>query len=449
MALNQSIGGIMMNDALTRLKDNLSYGETVVVATSGGPDSMALLYLVTTLKAKLNLNIVAAHVNHKMRPESDDEAIMVNNFCSQNGISCEIMTIDHYNDDNFHNDARLKRYDFFAKCVKKCQAKHLLTAHHGDDLMETIIMRLVRGASFKGYAGFEEKIIKNDYTILRPLITYTKDEILTFVKQKKIPYAVDKSNDKDVYTRNRIRKYVLPSLKSEDQNVHQKFYKFSKTIELYSRYIDKESLKILNKIYQNNILDIPAFQKLDEIFQGRIVNLILEQIYQDDLMLITDVHTDSLIKMLMSEKPNQVLNLPNHKKAVKAYNHFTIENEKLKQAYQFEFTDFQVLPNKKILERQNESNDNSNYTCRLNSQELALPLYIRTKKPGDKMAIKGLKGTKKIKDIFIDEKIPTEERALWPILTDSTDQILWLPGLKKSKFDKQKDENYDIIVKYH
>ena len=106
------------------------------------------------------------------------------------------------------------------------------------------------------------------------------------------------------------------------------------------------------------------------------------------------------------------------------------------------------MPLKKTIKIIKETNSNSNNICRLNTKDLKLPLYIRNKEDGDKIEIKGLNGTKKIKDIFIDEKIPAIERRTWPILVDSEGAVLWIPGLRKSKFDKQKDENYDIILEY-
>lgn len=437
-----------MNEAKQTIKNNLK-NETVVVACSGGPDSMTLLKITNDLKEELNLKIVCAHVNHKIRPESDDEAIMVEDYCKQNGISFEYMTIDSYNNINFHQDARIKRYEFFNKCVKKCKAKHLLTAHHGDDLMETILMRIVRGATFKSYAGFSEKIENKSYTILRPLITYTKNQVLNYAKENKIPYSIDNSNNKDDYTRNRFRKYVLPQLKEEDKNVHKKFYKFSKTIELYDEYINKDVEKHYNQIIKNAILNTSEFQKLDKIIQIRIINKMLEEEYQNNLSLITDKHRDLIYKILTSNKPNQEISLPNHKKAIKTYNEFYIKTDNPKTTYQIELVDYITLPNQKTIEIIEDTDDTTNYTIRLSKQELKFPLYIRTRLDGDKIEIKGLDGHKKVKDIFIDEKIPKEERDLWPILVDSNENIIWIPGLKKSKFDKQKRENYDIILKYH
>lgn len=446
MELSQLTGVIIMNKAIDILKDNL-FNESVVVATSGGPDSMALLYLVNSLKEKLNLKVVCAHVNHKLRAESDEEEVKVKEFCDENGIIFKILTIDNYNDDNFHNDARIKRYDFFEKCVKKCQAKHLLTAHHGDDLMETILMRIVRGSSLKGYAGFSLKTEKDGYTILRPLINYTKDEILNFVLENKIWYAVDKSNEKDVYTRNRFRKYVLPPLKNEDVHVHDKFYKFSKTLEMYDEYISMTTNKAFEKVYENGKLKISEFKKLDELIQIRVLEKYLLNNYQDDLMLITDRHINLINELVFSDGPNKSVNLPNGKVALREYDFLSIIEDIKKEDYEFEFNEFITLPNGKSI-KVSDSLSNSNNVCRLNSEEVKLPLYVRNRKTGDKIEIKGLNGSKKVKDIFIDEKLSLSERNMHPIVVDSANNIVWIPGIKKSKFDKQKNENYDIILEY-
>ena len=434
-----------MNKAIRIIKENLK-NETVVIATSGGPDSMVLLDLVNSLKDELSLELICAHVNHKLRKESDEEEMMVKEYCDKNSISFEKLTIDSYNDDNFHNDARTKRYNFFEKCVKKCKAKHLLTAHHGDDLIETILMRIVRGSTLKGYAGFEEKDKRENYTIIRPLINYTKEEILEYAKNKKVPYAIDKSNFKDIYTRNRFRKYILPKLKEEDNKVHDKFYKFSKTLEKYDKYINTETDRYYKKVY-TNYLDIKEFKELPELIQTKILEKILWQHYQNDLMLITNKHITLLEEIINSDKPNQEISLPNNIIAIKSYNKLSIHKKKNTPKYEIEFDEFVRLPNGKTI-KISKTKSNGNNTCRLNSKEITLPLYIRNKKDGDKIEVKGLNGTKKIKDIFIDEKIPQKEREMWPVVTDSFGNIVWLPGIKKTKFDKSKNENYDIILEY-
>ena len=158
-------------------------GENIIVAVSGGADSISLLHLMIRAKETLNLNVVCAHVNHNVRKESEQEKIFVKDFCDKNGVIFEYMKIENYGDDNFHNEARTKRYDYFEKLIEKYNSKYLLTAHHGDDLIETILMRIVRGASFKGYSGFSKEVDKGSYKIFRPLITVTKDDIYSYVEK--------------------------------------------------------------------------------------------------------------------------------------------------------------------------------------------------------------------------------------------------------------------------
>ncbi len=437
-----------MSEALDFLEKKIKVNSTVVVAVSGGPDSMVLLSLLIKLKEKLNLNIVVAHVNHKHRLSSEDEAVMVKNYSRENNLNFEYMEINEYSDDNFHEFARIKRYDFFEKCLNKYKASILLTAHHGDDLMETILMRLVRGSNLRGYAGFSSKIEKENYILLRPLITYTKDEITEYAIKNKIPYAVDESNNEDVYTRNRFRHHVLPFLKNEDKMVHLKFYKFSELLLSYSDYIDKVTKNRMDDIYKDNILNITKFKTEDKIIQLKIIELILQHYYGDDLMLISDVHTKAIYDLIMNNKSNVKINLPDGKLAVKEYNNFRIIKENNPKSYKYEFSEYLVLPNGHKLKRVSESNSNSNDVIRLNSNDIKMPLYVRNRQNGDKIKIKGLNGQKKVKDIFIDEKINVIDRDNIPLVVDSADEIIWIPGLKKSKFDKQNDEIYDIIIKY-
>lgn len=433
------------------LKDvGLKYRDTVVVGVSGGPDSMALLYMLSQLKSELDIFIVCAHVNHNVREESDSEKVFIEKYCDNNQITFESMKIEEYGDDNFHNEARSKRYAYFESVVQKYGANYLFTAHHGDDLTETILMRIVRGSTFKGYAGFARILNIGDYKVVRPFITITKEDILKYNKEHNIKYVEDSSNKKNKYTRNRYRKYVLPFLKSEDINVHEKFLKFSQTLLDYNEYLDKQMKSILNDVYRQNILNIEKFLDLDKVIQTRIINHILECVYSDDLMLISDAHTDLINKLIKSHKPNAYIHLPNNIKAIREYNNLTFVQREIEyHEYELELISYANLPNGMNIEMTDKCEWTSNFVCRLNSKDIKLPLYVRNKKLGDRMEIKGMLGSKKIKDIFIDEKVSGLDRDTWPVVVDSGEHIVWLPGLKKSKYDKAKDESYDIIIKYY
>ena len=433
------------------LLDKLQYGDTVVVGVSGGPDSMALLHVMISLRKQLELDVICAHVNHNTgRPGQIEDEKFVKEWCLKNNVTLEHMTIDDYGDDNFHNEARSKRYVYFEKIVNNHHAKYLLTAHHGDDLMETILMRIVRGSTLRGYSGFSKIVPMDTYTILRPFINITKADILEYNRNNNIEYREDDSNLKDVYTRNRFRKYIVPEFKKEDPNVHQKFAKFSKTLLMYNDYIDKEVKKVISKVYPQNILNIEEFKKLEYVIQLKVIYYILENIYQDDLMLITDQHASLIYNLINSKKVNSYIYLPNNLKALKEYNRLTFVTEPIhSNEYEIEIIDYLNLPNGKNIEVIEETKETSNFICRLNKKDIVLPLRVRTRQNGDKMHIKGMVGSKKINDIFIDDKIPSGERDMWPIVVDSNNTVVWLPGLKKSKYDVPISENCDIILKYY
>lgn len=428
----------------------IRYRDTVAIGVSGGPDSMALLDLIIKLKGELDLIVIVCHVNHNVREESKEEEAYLREFCKEQGLHFECMKITNYGDDNFHNEARTIRYNFFDRICKEHEARFLMTAHHGDDLIETILMRIVRGSTLKGYSGFSKVIHKDDYTILRPLITVTKDELTEYCDKNHVKYFIDKSNLKDVYTRNRYRKYVLPFLKTEDSSVHEKFLKFSETLIEYNNYVDKEMNLVFNKVVKSGVLDISKFKELDHLIQTKIIYTILEKIYGDDLFIITNTHVKLIFDLINSDKAQALVHLPNNVKVIKSYLEVSFGfDDEVADEYEIEINDVVNLPDGKNIESINSSDDTSNYVTRLNTKEVLLPLYVRTRRNGDKISVKGMEGHKKVNDIFIDNKISSKERNIWPVVCDAKDNVVWIPGLKKSKFDKEKTQEYDIILKYY
>jgi tRNA(Ile)-lysidine synthetase-like protein len=230
--------------------------------------------------------------------------------------------------------------------------------------------------------------------------------------------------------------------------IHEKYLKYSETLLEAEDYILSETEKILDHVLCHNKIDICVLNQYHPYLKKRILMKYLEGIYQENLSKLTDIHLSHLLCLMESEKYNDLYFLPLFKVAKKRGNIFVIEDIELLNGYSYEFTGVIQLPNGKVIE-QVESENNTNYYCRLNKSDVHFPLFIRTRKNGDRMTIKNMNGTKKINDIFTDLKIPSEQRDVWPILVDSLDNILWLPGLKKSSFDIEKENNCDIILKYH
>ncbi len=433
------------------IEDNFKFntGDVIVIGCSAGPDSMALVDMLLKIREKYSLSLIVAHVNHNVRVESIDEALYIKDYCVKNSILFETMTIEKYGDDNFENEARNIRYNFFENVVYKYGANYLMTAHHGDDLVETIMMRIVRGSNLKGYSGFKMIVDMTDYKIVRPLIYYTKKELEEYDEMNNVKYFVDKSNSSDKYTRNRYRKYLLPFLKSEEENVHLKFLRFSDNLSAACNFINKERAKALRRVLLADALVIDKFKLEDPYIQREILYYLLSEFYQDDLILVGDKHIDLILDLIYSKRANSFVNLPNDVIANKCYNMLELKRDVFEITnYEIEFDEYATLPNGHVIERVLDTSDNSNSICRLDSSEITLPLIVRTRRLGDKMAVKGMDGTKKIKDIFIDSKINLTERDSWPIVVDSKGKVVWIPGVKKSKFDKKKIDSYDIILKY-
>ena len=424
---------------------NISQDDYVIVACSGGPDSMLLLYVLNSLKYKC----VCAHVNHNLREESQEEYEYVEKYCRDNNIIFEGIELHDLPKVNTELKAREKRYEFFKKLVDKYKAKYVFTAHHGDDLIETILLRIVRGSTLNGYAGFNKITHKDGYDIIRPLVFMTKDEIESYLKEKNIKYYIDATNMSDEHLRNRYRKYVLPILKEESKDVHLKFLKFHDEAQGYYDYVNELVYKYMDNIFVDNSLDINKFNELDEFIKLKLLKEIIRIYYPDNLYLIDDNHINEILKLIISDKPNIELVLPDNIIVKKTYNNllFNVKKEEISD-YKIELND-KLETSCGIIKYINEDNvDKSNNIIRLNSKDIKLPLYIRNRKDGDKIQVKNMNGSKKVNDIFIDAKINKDIRKIYPLVVDSNDAIVFIPGLKKSNLDIPINGDYDIIVKY-
>ena len=405
---------------------------------------MALLhYLINNYKDK----IIVAHINHNVRKQSNTEEIFLSNYCKDNNITFECMKITEYKENNFENEARKKRYKFYKEILTKYNSSYLFLAHHADDLMETIIMKITRGSNINGYAGIKKISYQDNYYIVRPFLDYTKQDILEYIKKYNITYYDDYTNNDITYTRNRIRHNIIPLLKKEDINIHKKFIKYSNTLNEYNDYINYEVNNIIKDIYTNNTLYLDKFNTIHPFIKKNILYHILNNIYNNKDNIVKDIHIKNILNLINNPKPNITINMPNNIYVTKEYNILIFSNKYSIKNYNIEFNK-KVSINNFIIEQIEDTQLNGNDICRLNSNEISLPLYIRNKKDGDYIELLGLNKKKKIKEIFIECKIPIRQRNNYPVLVDSKNNILWLPNLKKSKFNKKINEKYDIILKY-
>ena len=429
-----------MNE-VRKFLNTLKIDNYVILGCSGGPDSMALLDVLI----KMNIKIVCAHVNHNIRKESITEYEYLEKFAKDNNIIFEGITLEKGN--HSENYYRKKRYDFYKNLAKKYNTKYIMTAHHGDDLIETILMRISRGTNLKGYAGFKGYYEEKGFVFIKPLLYTDKEEILKYNEKNKIYYFVDKTNESSVYTRNRYRKNILPKLKEENKDINKSFLSFSKELFEVSDYLVQEGEKALNDNYNDDYINLEKFNKLDKVIQKQELNIIFSNIYGDNIDKISKIHIDKILEKI-KDGNNFELTLPLNYLCKREYDKLYIIIKKETSDYKIEVTDETHLPNGDVIRLVESSELSDNYIIRLNKNDIKLPLYIRNRKTGDKIAVKNLNGYKKVKSIFIDEKIGETKRKEIPLLVDSDERILWIPGIKKSKFDINKDKKCDIILKY-
>ena len=428
---------------MNKVLNDIIFDTYIVVGVSAGPDSMCLLNL---LEQKTN-KIVVCHINHNIRKQSIIEENYLKGYCKEHNLIFESMTIKEYKENNFENEARKIRYKYYEEILKKYNSNKLFLAHHGDDLIETVLMKIERVSNIEGYAGIKKVSKLKNYDIIRPLLPYTKEDIINYNKSHSITYYIDSSNTNIDYTRNWYRHKVLPILKEKDKDIHLKFLKYSETLQEYNEYIDREIKRKLPYILKNNIINIDNLNKEDNFLKKNILYYIMNDIYNNESNIITEKHIQNILFIINSNKPNQSINMPKNKILVKEYNKLYIkDNIDIVNDYKIELKD-NIKINNITFKIETDEDEDGNNICRINSKNIKLPLYLRNRKNGDYIILKSSNNRKKIKEIFIENKLPLSKRNIYPLLTDSNDNIIWIPNMKKSNLCYKKDENYDIIIK--
>lgn len=424
----------------------------IVVGVSGGPDSLALLYFLMKQKEKLQLSITAAHVDHMFRgEESSQDALFVKNYCEIHSIPFRMEQINvpgimEQTGKSPESAGREARYGFFEKVMLETNSPYLALAHHGDDQIETILMRLTRGSTGRARAGIPFQRPLKYGLVFRPFLGLTKREIEQYCLEHQLEPRIDPSNKEDIYCRNRFRNTVLPFLKEENRQVHEHFQRFSEDIEGDERFLcdlTEESMKtvITSKNNQKITIDIGRFFEMPIPLQRRGIQLILNYLYDERPASLSAVHIDQLLNLMKNPHPSGTLDLPNGLKVIRSYRqcHFQFEFTH-SQSYQYnlEVPGSIKLPGGGIIKA--EYADSAVFSSNAEAavfapERVKLPLIVRTRKDGDRISLKGMAGSRKLKDIFIDQKIPIQDRKSWPVVTDQDGNIIWLPGLKKSAIE--------------
>ena len=445
----------------------------VILAISGGVDSMVLLDLISKLNQETefkDLEWIIAHFNHHLRKSSHQEATMIKDFATRIDMPYFIGEWNQPAQNNIEALARHARYQFFAQVCQRNGSRSLLTAHHLSDQVETFLMRLIRGSSIKGWQGIKEisspEIMMEageSYSInlFRPLLEIDKQTIYDYAHLNQVPYIEDESNHTDQYFRNRIRHQIVPLLNQENPKFLDHLDQFIKDYQTiyqahYENFLVIEPRLILPNPKGGWILNLATWTQL----RPATLSIYLRIFFEERLVYKIPTYSQKIITemerlMLSDDNPNGQLNLSNSWVIIRSYNQIFIQPQKpveikdqiislnvINQWYSLGPNEYIGIFEQNRVTSEVEKGETLVYHLRLKPQE-RIQFYIRHRQSGDKMTLKttGKKTfTKKVRRIFIDQKISKWERQQAWIVCDAKNQPIWIIGLLKGFFRDIKSE---------
>lgn len=416
----------------------LTRRDIVVIAVSTGVDSMVLFDVFLKLREKVGYELICAHVNHQVREESKQEEEFLKEFCQKHQVLLEVNHLEKTNG-NFQSEARGKRYLFFDEVMKKYKGTNLVLAHHGDDLIETILMKLNRGISLRNNLGIKILQERDDYTIFRPFLFLNKEEIRSYALKQDLIYFEDASNQSENYTRNRFRKNILPFLYIEDKDVNLKYLKFSKDFEDMNNFVNKELVKYFDKYIVGEKL-LLTLKKEDNFIKEMVIEEYLKKVFCNSSHNYN--HVLILKDALKNNQSNLEFSFPNDITLIKdktsiriKEEHPFIERRQLKDG---------LIVNDYFFKFLTESENSDNFTIYLSKKEVKFPLYVRSLEEKDIIELNI--GSQKVKKALRDAGVSKDKYPSILVVVDSTNRVIWLVGYKKSKYALNKKNKYDIII---
>lgn len=456
----------------------LKKGDAVVVCVSGGIDSIVLLHALKGLAAEYEISIVAAHLNHCLRGrESDRDEIFVRELAEKLDVKFVCKRVDvgalvkkGY---SLQDVARDARYEFFEEAAKKHKADKIATGHNLDDQAETMVMRFLTGAGLRGLCGIPQ--VRGKY--IRPIIDISREDIEKYAEGERLKFVKDSSNQSAKYLRNRIRFRLMPILMGYNPAVKNDMGRLSRILARDEDYLEDKAQNAYKNVAikkdRNAVsLSLNKLRRLHDAIKARVLFMAAEGLCGSAKGFYS-CHAEDFLKLLSSRSPNAAITLPRGLAVCKEYDVVTIErsqkssasggvrSHKKNKGISFEQelkingkTSVVADNGFKVAEFKSEVK-NHDFAFRIphsaspkaayfDYDNLQFPLIARNFRPGDRLAPLGMKGHKKLKDLFIEKKIPKRRRGLIPILV-SGDEIIWVAGIRQGGHGKIEPETKKIL----
>jgi len=449
------MGGRMLDRILQYMKkyNMVEPGDKIIIGVSGGADSLALLNIFHEIKALFSLQLVAAHVHHGLRgKDADADAEFVEQICRDWQIPFYLKRADVRKlaaDWGISEEeaGRRVRYEFFDQLLRDLNGQKIALGHHRDDQAETILFNLIRGTGIKGLQGMKPV---REGKIIRPLLQISKEEIEQYCYEKGLKFRVDATNEENVYVRNRIRNVVIPYIKKHfNPNFSDSLVRMGDILAEEDQFLSCYTEELFNKwaTISAGEISIPLEFLNDccKAIRRRVIRLAVERM-AGSMKDISYTHIEQILNIALDSSVGSMLDLPGNLRVKKDYEMLCFSSSKNSDS----FSAFQYpIP---VPGRVHIEDLNVEITCRrvdrpdvlnrgpwciyIDSDKIKGSLWVRNRRDGDRFQPLGMKGTKKLKDYFIDRKIPRDQRDAIPLVVDESN-IVWVAGY-------QLNDNYKV-----
>jgi len=435
-------------------------GDIVVVAVSGGPDSVCLLDVLYRLKDSLGISLVIAHFNHLLRSgEDEEETRFMQSLSKLYDIPLET---DEWREGpqpsggSKEEQARKARYAFLEGVRERCGARRIAVAHNLNDQAETVLMRLLRGSGPMGLSAMSP--VREDI-IIRPFLAVKRDEIISYLQSGGLKYMIDSSNNSNIYLRNRIRLEVIPALEKVQPSVINSLTRLAGIMRQDEAYLAKEASGLFGELKREEregaiALDITALNSLHPALRGRVLRYAVIAV-KGDLFRVGEVHIRALETLIANLSPSASVRLPDGITVRRQYDLVLFEKKGARPSVLKEL----VIPGPgryhmqyppQIINVEEFKGVSSNpsaatpHEAYLDAGLIKYPLKVRGVRPGDRFIPMGMDQPKKLKEFFIDRKVPRMERPFVPILT-CRGEIVWICGMRPDNRFRITEKTMKII----
>jgi len=477
MGWNLTMTAKLVEDVFAAIerREFLSPGDSVIVGVSGGPDSVALLLVLSALTSseRLPLELTVAHVNHGMRPKADQEERFVVELASRLGLECRTGRFEVASlaagKPSIEEVARQCRYGFFDQVAKDVAASKIAVGHNADDQVETILMRIMRGTGLKGLEGMQWARALSPGSaieVVRPLLGTSRDEIEAFLEAEGERWCVDETNLGDDFLRSRVRNELLPLLRDRyNPNVHAALLNLSalaaQANDLVERLVDEAQRKFARSKPSQVLLDAEAVRNLHPIVRSGLLRRVLARLKVPG-QEIGLVHVRQLEGMLASEGSSKGITLPGAVRALKQYDELVLTRAGLtpqpasRRVYPLVVPGVTMAPELGVTvhafaqdfypERYEAFKKTKNLFQEIVAQDkLPASLVVRSRRSGDVFQPLGAPGHKKLNKYFTDQKTPVRKRDFVPLLA-AGHEIIWVIGQRISDLVKVDENTHKVVV---